>query len=117
MNIPVIALCDADSPLSFVDVAIPANNKSVKSIALMHYLLAREVLHIRGTVSRSEPWDIMVDLFMYRMFDDKKKEEKEEEEENEAEPEGDEVEGKVAAFMNDLGDDDDEEGDEDVFTK
>jgi len=75
VNLPVIALCNTDSPLRYIDVAIPCNNKSIHSIGLMWWMLTREVLCLRGNVSREVPWDVMPDLYFYRDPEETEKEE------------------------------------------
>jgi len=66
VNIPVIAFCDTDSLLNYVDLAIPCNNRGQKALGMLYWMLTREILRMRGTIVRSVPWEIKVDLFFYR---------------------------------------------------
>jgi len=75
VNLPVIALCNTDSPSKYIDIAVPCNNKGVQSIGTMWWMLAREVLYLRGIISRKTPWDVMPDLYFYREPEDIEKEE------------------------------------------
>jgi len=74
-NIPIVAFCNVDSPTKFIDIVVPCNNKSAPSIGLMWWFLAREVLRLRGSISRDMPWEVMPDLFFYRDPEEAEKEE------------------------------------------
>eukprot|EP01063_Lacrimia_lanifica_P013549 TRINITY_DN201_c0_g1_i2.p2 TRINITY_DN201_c0_g1~~TRINITY_DN201_c0_g1_i2.p2 ORF type:complete len:253 (+),score=128.13 TRINITY_DN201_c0_g1_i2:58-816(+) len=78
VNIPVIAFCDTDSPLTHVDMAIPCNNRGKLAIGMMYWLLSREVLRMRNSIPRALPWEVAVDLFFYRDPEEVMKKEEEE---------------------------------------
>ena len=60
-GLPVVAIVDANNNLRNVDIALPANNKGRKSLALIYWLLAREVLKVRGETT-DEDWAASQDV-------------------------------------------------------
>ncbi|KAJ0240692.1 hypothetical protein HA466_0222800 [Hirschfeldia incana] len=58
-NIRIIAFCDTDSPMRFVDIGIPANNKGKQSIGCLFWLLARMVFQMRETICLAQKWDVL----------------------------------------------------------
>jgi len=48
VGIPVVALCSTDNDFSGVDLVIPTNNKGRRALAVIYWLLARQVLRERG---------------------------------------------------------------------
>jgi small subunit ribosomal protein S2 len=54
IGVPVVGLCDTENLLSTVDFVIPVNNKGRKAIALVYWLLARQMLREKGTIGEDE---------------------------------------------------------------
>jgi len=63
VGIPVIALCDTDNFCEYVDLIIPVNNKGRRSLALVYWLLARQVLRERGELGPDEDLPVPVEHF------------------------------------------------------
>merc|ERR1712055_362900 len=61
--------------MSYVDIGIPCNTKGNHALGLMWWMLAREVLRLRGTISRDMEREVMPDLFFYRDPEEVEKEE------------------------------------------
>ena len=48
IGVPVVAMCDTNNMTSNIDLVIPSNNKGRKALALVYWLLAREVIKERN---------------------------------------------------------------------
>ena len=55
-GLPVVGICDANNRLRNVDLVLPANNKGRLSLALVYWLLAREMLKIRSNITDAD-WE------------------------------------------------------------
>ncbi len=63
IGIPVIALCDTNNETKYVDVAIPTNNKGRRALALVYWLLAREMQKAQGKIKSDEEFTVTVEDF------------------------------------------------------
>ena len=61
--IPVVALCDANNLTSGVNIVIPGNNKGRRALALIYWLLAREMLRLCGDLGMDDDLADSVDDF------------------------------------------------------
>lgn len=65
VNCPSIAFCNTDADLKFVDIAIPFNNRSAKSIGVGFFILSRLVNYLKNGAELDK--DIKeVELFFFR---------------------------------------------------
>lgn len=63
VGIPVVALCDTDNIFSYVDLAIPVNNKGRRALAMTYWLLARQVLRERKEIPFDSSIQLSIDDF------------------------------------------------------
>jgi len=67
VGIPIVALVDTENLLSYVDLAIPTNNKGRKALALIYWILTREVLFNRGDITSREDFKVPIEEFEMRI--------------------------------------------------
>ncbi len=60
----IVSLVDTNNTLNYIDLAIPANNKGAKSLALIYWIIAREYLRNRGVIPKNASLDVTYEAFM-----------------------------------------------------
>lgn len=76
-GIPVVAISNTDNVTSKVDLVIPANNRGRKSLAAIYWLLAREILLLKGELKDGESMKYQIDDFETKINEDELAEETE----------------------------------------
>ncbi len=63
-RIPVVAICNTFNQTRNIDLVIPANNKGKKSLAIIFWILAREILKLRGEIKSDSQFKYKIDDFL-----------------------------------------------------
>ena len=77
VGIPVVALCSTDNDFSYVDLVIPTNNKGRRALAVIYWLLARQILRERGEIPPDGEISQSIDDFEVKLAKEEWKEEEE----------------------------------------
>jgi small subunit ribosomal protein S2 len=64
VGVPVVAFADTDNKVDMIDLVIPANNRGRKSLALLYWILTREILRNRNILPSNEDLDVGPEAFM-----------------------------------------------------
>lgn len=67
IGIPVVALCSTDNDFTNVDLVIPTNNKGRRALAVIYWLLARQILRERGELPSDGDLPIPIDEFEVKL--------------------------------------------------
>jgi small subunit ribosomal protein S2 len=62
-GIPVVALCSTDNEFSGVDLVIPTNNKGRRALAVVYWLLARQILREKGELAPDKDLSLTIEDF------------------------------------------------------
>ncbi|MCE4603837.1 MAG: 30S ribosomal protein S2 [Aeropyrum sp.] len=66
VGVPVVALADTDNSIENLDLIIPANNRGRRSLALIYWIITREIMRARGLIGPDEELDVSYEDFMAR---------------------------------------------------
>jgi len=70
LGIPVIALCSTDNDLSKIDLAIPTNNKGRRALAVIYWVLARQILRERGEIPPEGDLPVPLESFEMKLAEE-----------------------------------------------
>ena len=69
-GIPIVALCSTDNEFSGVDLIIPTNNKGRRALAVIFWLLARQILRERGELAMDKDPAVPIEDFEAKLSRD-----------------------------------------------
>jgi len=69
IGIPVVALCSTDNDFTNIDLVIPTNNKGRKALAVIYWLLARQILRERGELPPDGELSVPIEEFEVKLVE------------------------------------------------
>jgi small subunit ribosomal protein S2 len=73
-GVKIIGFCDSDNETNNIDLVVPVNNKGKRSLALVFYILTRELMMAQGTIKSYDEFKYDVSYFEQMVMPEKKPE-------------------------------------------